>query len=555
MRFADFKVGLKLGLGFGAVLLIMGVIVFSTAYFLNKAEDNAEYVKVESLPFALLAQDMAFNVVQVQQWLTDVSATHDSGGYSEADAAARAVREGIESFVEMYREENDSAALRRMQDLSSSFEDYYDMGKRMAGAYVNEGIEAGNAIMEEFDGVASALATKIDGLKDEQKDEAVEKTEGIVAGIATVKNVMYSLAAISALLGIMIAMLIARSVTRPLSEGVHVANVLADGDLAVNVESMSRDETGQLLSAMRAMVEKLRNVVVEVSRGAENVAAGSEQLSASSQQMSQGATEQASSAEEASSSMEQMAANIRQNADNAHQTEKIALKAADDAREGGKAVEATVSAMKDISDKISIIEEIARQTNLLALNAAIEAARAGEHGKGFAVVAAEVRKLAERSQLAAGEITSISTSSVEVAEKAGKLLGQLVPDIQKTAELVQEISAASNEQNSGADQINKAIQQLDQVTQQNASSSEEMASTSEELSSQADHLREVISFFKVRGAGMRAAAAPLARRKVAAAGAGVAVKGKIAHDARGAKGADIDLEARGDSADSEFEKY
>jgi methyl-accepting chemotaxis protein len=198
--------------------------------------------------------------------------------------------------------------------------------------------------------------------------------------------------------------------------------------------------------------------------------------------------------------MEEMGSNIRQNADNALQTEKIAIKSAQDARDGGKAVEQTVSAMREIAGKISIIEEIARQTNLLALNAAIEAARAGEHGKGFAVVASEVRKLAERSQTAAAEISKLSTSSVDVAEKAGAMLLQLVPDIQKTAELVQEISAACNEQSSGAEQVNKAIQQLEQVIQQNASASEEMASTSEELSSQAERLQDAIAFFKVDSA-------------------------------------------------------
>jgi methyl-accepting chemotaxis protein len=219
--------------------------------------------------------------------------------------------------------------------------------------------------------------------------------------------------------------------------------------------------------------------------------------------MSQGATEQASSAEEVSSSMEEMSSNIRQNADNALQTEKIAKKASSDAEEGGRAVEETVTAMKEIAVKTGIIEEIARQTNLLALNAAIEAARAGEHGKGFAVVASEVRKLAERSQKAAAEIKELSGTSVIIAEKAGEMLGRIVPDIQKTAELVAEISAASSEQNSGAEQINKAILQLDEVIQQNASSSEEMSSMAEELSSQAEQLSESIAFFKVGSSGKK----------------------------------------------------
>ncbi len=245
------------------------------------------------------------------------------------------------------------------------------------------------------------------------------------------------------------------------------------------------------------MVEKLRGVVGDVKTSADNVALGSQELSTSAEGMSQGSSEQAGSVEEVSASMEEMVSNIQQNADNSQQTERIARKAAEDAIEGGKAVAETVTAMKQIAGKITIIEEIARQTNLLALNAAIEAARAGEHGRGFAVVASEVRKLAERSQTAAGEISKLSGSSVQVAEQAGAMLAKLVPDIQRTAELVQEINGSSKEQNEGAGQVNKAIQQLDQIVQQNASAAEEMSSTAEELSSQADQLQGIMGFFKV----------------------------------------------------------
>jgi methyl-accepting chemotaxis protein len=273
------------------------------------------------------------------------------------------------------------------------------------------------------------------------------------------------------------------------------AREVASGNLMVELKERSSED--ELMHALSAMVGKLVTVVSEVKEAAANVASGAGQMSSGSEGMSQGASEQAAAAEEASSSMEEMSANIKQNADNAKQTEKIAVKSADDAKEGGKAVAATVQAMKDIADKISIIEEIARQTNMLALNAAIEAARAGEHGKGFAVVASEVRKLAERSQNAAGEISELSASSVEVAEKAGTMLSNILPDIQRTAELVQEISAASKEQDTGAEQINKAIQQLDQVIQQNAAVAEEMASTATGLSSQADQLINSIGFFKL----------------------------------------------------------
>ena len=279
---------------------------------------------------------------------------------------------------------------------------------------------------------------------------------------------------------------------------------VSDGDLSFQLKAEKNDDVGQLIEKVNETILVLRKTVAEVKSAADNVAAGSDQLNVSSQQLSQGSSEQAAAVEEVSASMEQMASNIRQNADNAHQTEKIAAKSAGDAKEGGKSVTDTVNAMKQIADKISIIEEIARQTNLLALNAAIEAARAGEHGKGFAVVASEVRKLAERSQTAAAEISELSSSSVQIAEQAGDMLNKLVPDIQKTAELVQEISTASNEQNSGTEQINKAIQQLDQVIQQNAGASEEMASTSEELSSQAEQLQHAIAFFRVDSNGSSA---------------------------------------------------
>jgi methyl-accepting chemotaxis protein len=319
--------------------------------------------------------------------------------------------------------------------------------------------------------------------------------------ITTVVSVFFLNLVSAAAVGIILYLLTQKVILKPLINLQGSMAQVASGDLTLRVETGSKDEIGDLTRSLNKMVSDLKGLVSKIKDSAFNTAMGAQQIAAGSAQLSQGTTEQAASAEEASSSVEEMNATIRQTADNALQTEKIALAASEEAQVGGTAVSGAVSAMKEISKKITIIEEIARQTNLLALNAAIEAARAGQHGKGFAVVAAEVRKLAERSQAAAAEISQLSVSSFEVAEQAGAVIMKLVPAIQKTASLVQEITAASREQTSGAQQINSAIQQLNQVVQTNAGAAEEIASTAEELSAQAEHLMETITFFKVDDGG------------------------------------------------------
>ncbi|MDE1994116.1 MAG: HAMP domain-containing protein [Rhizobiaceae bacterium] len=337
-----------------------------------------------------------------------------------------------------------------------------------------------------------------------------------------------------------------------------VAKQISNGDLTVQPKPLSDKDT--LGIALEQMVERLRSVVADAISASDNVSAGSQELSASSEQVSQGATEQAASAEEASAAMEEMASNIKQNADNAAQTEKIARQSAKDAEASGDAVSRAVTAMRTIAEKIGIVQEIARQTDLLALNAAVEAARAGEHGKGFAVVASEVRKLAERSQSAAAEISAMSGDTVKAAADAGDMLGRLVPDIRKTAELVSEISAACREQDIGAGQINEAIQQLDKVTQQNAGASEQMSATSEELAAQAEELQASIAFFKVDTAsqkGTRSAPAKAAARVAAAPRPTKTIKPANAVAAQQAriKGFALDLAMGGpDEADADFKE-
>ena len=291
-------------------------------------------------------------------------------------------------------------------------------------------------------------------------------------------------------------MFVTRTVSKPLAEAVELAERIAEGDLRGTLKIGRQDEVGRLRAAMRTMSEKMSRTIAEVIGGATALASASAQLSSTAQSLSSGTSEQAASVEETTSSLEEMSASITQNADSSRQTEEMALKGAKDARKGGQDVKDAVEAMQTIAQKISIIEEIAYQTNLLALNAAIEAARAGEHGRGFAVVATEVRKLAERSQAAAKEIGGLASSSVKVAERAGRSLVEMVPAIEKTAELVQDVTAASQEQAAGVAQVNKAMNQLDEVTQRNAAAAEELSSTAEELAAQSEALQQLMAFFR-----------------------------------------------------------
>jgi methyl-accepting chemotaxis protein len=380
------------------------------------------------------------------------------------------------NFIEEAKTNSDferlAEMLQRMTEGESGFDEYPFMGSVRFFGYSS--IDDSN------------WSIAVGGFRDEIFKEIYE-----------MRLTMIIIASLFVLIGIVVLFIFTRSITKPIRQGVDFAGEVADGNLQANIEVKHADEIGELAEALRKMIKNLKQMVGDVMTAGNQVTSGSQQMSTTAEQLSQGSTEQASSIEEISSSMEEMSSNIGQNADNASETEKIALQSAQDAENSSRAVMEAVEAMNKIAERITIIEEIARQTNMLSLNASIEAARAGEHGKGFAVVASEVGKLAARSKDAAGEISELSSSTVDVADKARVMLEQLVPNIRKTADLVQEISAASREQSNGAEQINTAISQLDQVIQQNASASEEMASVAEELNGQAEELQQTISFFRI----------------------------------------------------------
>ncbi|GFE74865.1 methyl-accepting chemotaxis protein [Novosphingobium sp. TCA1] len=395
---------------------------------------------------------------------------------------------------------------------------------------------------------AQAVTKTVETLVDAQQRMMSKADDDTEVTFGSARSLMIGMGVAAVLITLAAAAYLSLVIARGLRAAGDAMRQVAEGDLTRTVDVRSNDEIGDLLNHANMMIERLRGVVGDANVAAENVSAGSQELSANSEQVSQGATEQAAAAEQASASMEEMAANIKQNADNAAQTEKIARQSSKDAESSGVAVERAVGAMRTIAEKIGIVQEIARQTDLLALNAAVEAARAGEHGRGFAVVASEVRKLAERSQHAAAEISAVSTETVQAAAEAGDMLTRLVPDIRRTAELVSEISVACREQDIGAAQINEAIQQLDQVTQQNAGASEQISTTSEELAAQAEELQASIAYFRTSESGRSRKPATVALRQMASAPA----PRRPAAPARGSRGlsvADQQARARGFALD------
>ncbi len=511
MNWKKLKIGGKLSLAFGVISVILFIVgtwsIVNISGIVNNAETvikgnelraDLELRNVEHLKWAAelahFINDLETTELEIEtdQHKCDFGKWYYGEGRKNDEELAPALRPIFDELEQPHKNLH-ASAIKIKESLTKNVRMYSDstMSEIFRQQYT-----ANNIFFIETEVYLKEMGEIFGKAAQKSKEEIITDEELINrAGIS--KQVIIILSLVALVVSIVLAIVITRNITIPLKAGLDFALKISKGDLTSTVKCNTNDEIGQLCNALSSMAAHLRSIVTEILVGAKNIETASNEVNMSSRKISQGASEQASSTEEVSASMEEMTANISQNTLNAKETETITIGAVNDIKESNKSTELAVKSMKQIADKIQIINDIAFQTNILALNAAVEAARAGEHGKGFAVVATEVRKFAERSKIAAEEINTLTVSGVQVSEKAGQQLANLVPEIEKTAGLVANITVGSIEQDAGAEQINNAINSLNTITQHNAAASEEMASGSEELASQAEQLRQLISFFKV----------------------------------------------------------
>ncbi len=507
-------------LGFAVTLLVVGALV-------SRLTGDVTQISQKTIPNLLVADAMDLSRSEVQQFLTDVSATRDRAGYKEAQDAAKTFNDGIETFRVLYK--GDATSLQQLQKLETDFNQFYSVGKAMAEAYIEKGTDAGNVLMKGtatepgFDKASEVIRSELTAFRTRQVDEANAMTAAALQDAATVRYGMWAGALVVGVLSLLLGRAISRSIISPLSHAVAITKTVAAGDLTHAISESGTNEAGVLLSALRDMQSQLITVVSRVRQGADGVAAASAEIEHSDHDLSSRTESQAASIEQTTAAVTDLSIKIRQNASNAQKANQLAMGATAIATKGGEVVTQVVDTMKEINDSsrriadiIQVIDGIAFQTNILALNAAVEAARAGEQGRGFAVVASEVRSLAGRSAAAASEIKKLIIASVERVERgtvlvdhAGATMTEVVGSIRQVTALMGEISNDSTEQSEGVSQLGEAVTLMDRMTQQNAQLVEEMATAAGSLKAQAESLVQTVAIFKT---GERPALASLGYR-------------------------------------------
>ena len=496
----NISVSKRLGGGFALVTLTFVALLVFVAYAFHQEHSTTKLLLSNFIPgtSSLYSSDRDLQQALVAERTliaTDPASDKIPTLLEEHAENKQQARDRVDQFFSLM----DDAQLSEQMKLYAGLRDQWEASTDQVIALIKQGNQA--AALQLSTGKAAddfeAMRNQLDLMQERLEQILAAKHESAVANFNSTSIAMIITGAIGIVLAIILSIALFRSITTPLQTVANAVRQLAEGDLSFRNSDTRKDEFGQLLGAMNDSMERLSQTVTDILQTSDALSSASAQVSATTQSLSQATTEQASSVEQISATLEQISSSVAQNSDNAKITNGIASKAALQAKDGGQTVTKTVDAMRLVAEKVAIIDDIAYQTNLLALNAAIEAGRAGEHGRGFAVVAGEVRKLAERSRVAAQEIDALTNGNVVLVERAGKILGDMVPAITKTSDLVQEISASSTEQSSGLSEVNIAMSQINSVTQQNAAAAEELAATAEQTNDQSQHLHHLMSFFKV----------------------------------------------------------
>jgi methyl-accepting chemotaxis protein len=513
------KLSLKLQVGGGFLLLVaaFAAVLLFVSLQVSKLSNTVEVIDNETLPLVLAVDQMNLSRSDVQQFLTDVSATHDSDSYKAAEEANKLFHEKVAVFESYFGRKNDQAKLKELKEVEARFDNFYAAGKTMAQTYVKEGMEAGNALMKGddknpgFDKASDVLLDSLTNFRNSLIEDSKATTTNAYNAVKTIELSILVSGGLAVALAMILAVVISKPIAAQIDCAVKTADTLADGDLATTFTAYGSNEVAQLMLALQRMQANLANVVANVRQGSESVALASSEIAQGNQNLSSRKEQQASALEETAASMEQLGTTVQHNVRLAQQANQLAMKASAVAATGGKTVDLVVETMKGINDSskkiadiISVIDGIAFQTNILALNAAVEAARAGEQGRGFAVVASEVRSLAGRSATAAKEIKTLIQTSVErvsdgslLVDQAGATMTDVVKSIREVTEIMAQISAASIEQFQGVSQVSEAVSLIDQTTQQNAALVEQMAAAASSLSSQAVDLVKGVDVFKL----------------------------------------------------------